>query len=68
MIRREKWRLHNRMQEKTFPFHIEDNGAYLRPLSPPLECEDAECRNLEAQLLRALLAYEKLDDDRIIPD
>jgi hypothetical protein len=39
--RREKWRLHNRRQEKTFTFHIEDNGAYFRDLMPPLECEDA---------------------------
>lgn len=67
-LRREKWRLHNRLQEKTYPFHIEDNGAYFHDLTPPLECEDAQCRDLEARLLRALTAYEKIDDDRIIPD
>jgi len=66
--RREKWRLHNRMQEKTLPFHIEDNGTYLRDLMPPLKCEDKECRHLEAQLRRALVSYEKINDDRIIPD
>lgn len=66
--RREKWRLHNRMQERTFPFHLEDNGTYLRDLVPTLKCEDQECRHLEAQLLRALVAYERIDDDRIIPD
>ena len=66
--RREKWRLHNRIQEKTVPFHIEDNGTYFRDLTPPLECEDAECRNLEGRLIHALIAYEKIDDDRIIPD
>ena len=66
--RREKWRLHNRLQEKTFPFHIEDNGNYFRDLCPPLECEDDECRNLESRLVRALVAYETIDDDRIIPD
>lgn len=66
--RREKWRLHNRMQEKTCPFHIEDNGAFFRDLTPPLECETAGCRALEARLLHALTAYEKTDDDRIIPD
>ena len=32
--RKEKWSLHNRMQERTFPFHIEDNGTYLRDLPP----------------------------------
>jgi hypothetical protein len=65
--RREKWRLHNRRQEKTFPFHIEDNGSFFRDLVPQSECEDAGCRALEAQLLHALTAYEMIDDDRIIP-
>lgn len=66
--RREKWRLHNRRQEKTFPFHIEDNGSYFKDLTPPLECEDDECRVLEGRLLHALVAYEMIDDDQIIPD
>lgn len=66
--RREKWRVHNRLQEKTFPFHIEDNGSYIRDLAPPLECEDDECRALEGRLLHALVAHETIDDDRIIPD
>ena len=66
--RREKWRVHNRLQEKTFPFHIEDNGSYFRDLTPPLECGDRECRNLEARILSALIAYEMIDDDRVIPD
>ena len=64
--RREKWRLHNRLQEKTFPFHIEDNGIYLRDVSPPLQCEDETCRHLEAQLLRVLVSYEKINDDNFI--
>ena len=67
-LRREKWRLHNRLEERTVPFHIEDNGSYLKDLTPPLECEDGECRALEARLLRALVSYEKINDDRIIPD
>jgi len=66
--RRDKWRLHNRMAERTFPFHIEDNGTFHRDLLPPLECEDEDERQLEARLTRALLAYERIDDDRIIPD
>jgi hypothetical protein len=66
--RREKWRAHNRLQEKTFPFHIEDNGSYFKDLTPSLECEHDECRALEGRLLHALVAYEMIDDDRIIPD
>jgi len=66
--RREKWRLHNRMQAKTFPFHIEDNGTYLRDLTPELQCQDPFCRSLEARLLYALVSYERIPDDRILPD
>ena len=66
--RREKWRLHNGLQERTFPFHIEDNGTYLRDLSPALICEDPVHRQLEAQLLYAIISYERINDDRIIPD
>ena len=66
--RREKWRLHNRLQERTCPFHIEDNGTFFRDLMPPLQCESEEGRDLEARLLRAVVGYEMVDDDRIIPD
>jgi hypothetical protein len=66
--RREKWRLHNRLQERTFPFHIEDNGSYLADLMPAPICEDPLQRQLEAQLLNAIVSYEHIDDDRIIPD
>lgn len=66
--RREKWRLHNDLEEKTFPFHIEDNGEYLHDLMPPLECGNQECRDFEKRLLIALVQYETVNDDRIIPD
>ena len=66
--RREKWRLHNGLRARTFPFHIEDNGTYLHDLCPPLTCEDPVCRDMEARLVRALVSYEAIDDDRIIPD
>ena len=66
--RREKWRLHNRMEQRTVPFHIEDNGSFFQDLTPPLECENEACRALEGRLLHAVVAYERIDDDRIIPD
>jgi len=66
--RRKKWRLHNDLREKTFPFHIEDNGTYHRDLLPVFQCNDATCRNLEARLLYAITSYEHINDDRIIPD
>ena len=66
--RREKWRLHNSLRVRTFPFHIEDNGTFFRDVTPALICEDSEERYLEARLLHALVAYERIDDDMIIPD
>jgi len=66
--RREKWRLHNRLEAHTFPFHIEDNGSYLASRTPPMQCTSPMCRGLEARLLRALVSYETINDDRIIPD
>lgn len=66
-LRREKWRLHNTLQHKTFPFHIEDNGSFLDGLMPALECHDDDCRALEWHMARAITAYEAIDDDRIIP-
>ena len=66
--RREKWRLHNGLRERTFPFHIEDNGSYFRDLTPALICEDPVQRQLEARLLNAIIGYERINDDRIIPD
>jgi len=66
--RREKWRLHNGMEQKTFPFHIEDNGTYHRDLLPELQCDAPEARRFESRLLGAILSYEHINDDRIIPD
>jgi len=66
--RRMKWRLNNGLRERTFPFHIEDNGAFFRDVMPPLQCADADCHWLEWQLLFAITAYERINDDRIIPD
>lgn len=66
--RKEKWRLHNGLRERTFPFHIEDNGSYLRDLSPALVCEDPAQRQLEARLLYDIVSYERINDDRIIPE
>jgi len=66
--RRKKWRLHNGLKERTFPFHIEDNGTYFQDLMPALACEGPLQRQLEAQLLWSIVAYERVNDDRIIPD
>ena len=66
--RREKWRLHNSLRQRTLPFHIEDNGTFHRDLSPSLQCEDPVARQLEARLTRAIVSYERIPDDRIIPD
>ncbi len=65
--RREKWRVHNQLEEKTYPFHIEDNGTFFADLAPDLECEERN-RWLEWSLVHGILQYEKIPDDRIVPD
>ncbi len=66
--RREKWRLHNGLRARTFPFHIEDNGSYLSDLTPAVKCEDPVFRELEERLLHSLVSHERINDDRIMPD
>lgn len=66
--RRDKWRLNNGLAQKTYPFHIEDNGTFLKDLMPALQCTSDAGRYLENCLLYAIVSYEKINDDRIIPD
>lgn len=65
--RRERWRLTNRLQERTVPFQIEDNGTFFTDLTPPTECEDPFARGCEAFFLRALTNLRFIDDDRLFP-
>ncbi len=65
---REVWRLSNRLEERTVPFQIEDNGSFFADLTPPCECEGEMERGFEAQLLRAITNYRLIDDDRIFPN
>jgi hypothetical protein len=65
--RREIWRRSNRLEERTVPFQIEDNGTLFKDLMPPLRCEGKYERSLEGQLLRPLTNYRLIDDDRVYP-
>lgn len=65
--RRETWRLSNRLEQRTVPFQIEDNGTFFADLTPPLQCEGAFERGCEAQLLHAITNHRLMDDDRIFP-
>lgn len=65
--RREKWRLSNRLEQRTVPFQIEDNGSFYADLTPPLQCEGEFERGCERQLLHALTNHRLIDDDRIFP-
>lgn len=65
--RREIWRRTNRLEERTVPFQIEDNGTFFSDLMPPLECEGEYERHVEGELLRALTNYRLIDDDRVYP-
>lgn len=65
--RREIWRRSNRLEERTVPFQIEDNGTFLTDLTPEPLCEGAFERGIEYAILRTLANYRLIDDDRIVP-
>lgn len=65
--RREVWRRSNRLEERTIPFQIEDNGTFFADLTPPCECEGEIERGLERQLLAAITNFRLIDDDRVFP-
>jgi hypothetical protein len=63
--RRERWRLSNRLLERTVPFVIEDNGTFFKDLTPPCQCAGEEERGFEAQMLRVISNYELIPDDHV---
>ncbi len=65
--RREIWRRTNRLEERTVPFQIEDNGSFFHDLTPPPQCEGGYERHLEWGMLRALTNHRLIDDDRVFP-
>jgi hypothetical protein len=65
--RREKWRLTNRLLERTVPFHIEDNGSFFADLTPKPQCEGDFERGCEAHFLRCTTNHRLIPDDRVFP-
>lgn len=65
--RREAWRLSNRLEKRTVPFQIEDNGSFFQDLLPPLQCEGKIEREWERRMLRAIENHELIPDDRVFP-
>jgi hypothetical protein len=63
--RREVWRLSNRLEARTVPFQIEDNGSFFADLCPKPECEGATEQHFERQMLQAIANYRLIDDDRV---
>lgn len=63
--RREVWRLTNRLEERSIPFVIEDNGTFFKDLMPELQCEDQQARAWERQMLKAITDFELIDHDII---
>ena len=63
--RRERWRLTNGLKKRTIPFQIEDNGTFFKDLMPDLQCMGTTERNYERQMLRAVVNYELINDNRV---
>ena len=65
--RREIWLRSNRLQERTVPFQIEDNGTFFADLTPEPRCEGSFERGLEHGMLRAITNHRLIPDDRVFP-
>ena len=65
--RREVWRRSNRLEERTVPFQIEDNGTFFADLTPAPQCDGAFERGIEQQMLRSIANHRLIDDDRVFP-
>jgi len=65
--RREAWRLSNRLEARTIPFQIEDNGTFFDDLLEEPQCEGRIERRFEQELATAIANFELIRDDRIIP-
>ena len=63
--RRETWRLTNGLKKRTIPFQIEDNGSFFKDLMPALQCTGKTERDFERQMLRSVVNYELINDDRV---
>jgi hypothetical protein len=65
--RREVWRRSNRLEERTVPFQVEDNGTFFADVTPAPQCTGDLERGFEAGLLRAITNHRLIDDDRVFP-
>ena len=63
--RRARWRLSNRLLERTVPFVIEDNGTFFKDLTPAPQCEGELEREFEAYMLHVLCNHREIPDDRV---
>ena len=64
--KREIWRLSNRLEERTVPFLIEDNGSYVVDLQSEKDlCEGEFAREAETYFRRYIGTMKNIDDDRI---
>ncbi len=63
---REVWRKSNRLEERTIPFVIEDNGSFFEDILPKTpECEGDFERGLERGFRHIIANHRLIDDDRI---
>jgi len=67
-IKREKlWYDHNQLHGEKPPVIIE-TGPFVREMFPPLVCETKTGKDIEFKLLKQIINYELVDDDKVIPD
>ncbi|MGI5958831.1 MAG: hypothetical protein ACOX60_05395 [Massiliimalia sp.] len=64
--RKRRWYLHNSLQGEE-PMVVMEEMSFLDEILPPAQCETPLAKEMERQLLQNILAYEKINDDKVMP-
>jgi len=65
--RKHQWFLHNDLKDSR-PLVTIEEGTFEHELARSLACETEKGREFELQLMRNIVAFEDIDDDRAMPD
>lgn len=65
--RTKHWYANNDLKSDT-PIIVVETGPFKKELFPRMQCESEVARTVETQLLAHITSYEKVNDDKVVPD
>lgn len=65
--REERWYRHNSLSGNA-PMVVVEEATFFDDVAPPLRCQSEIGRDIEYQLLKNIFAFEKIGDDKVVPD